>query len=123
MASWLTEPFWDAAEQGRLIVQRCRQCGLYVFRPQYACTRCLSTDLEWVASSGTGSVHSFSIVTRPAYPELPVPYAVVVVEIDEGWFMMSNLINGTVDDVRIDRRVRVAFRDCGGMTLPFVEPA
>jgi uncharacterized protein len=123
VASWLTEPFWDAAKQGQLIVQRCRECGLYVFRPQYACTRCLSTALEWEVSSGTGSVHSFSIVKRPAYPELPVPYAVVVVEIDEGWFMMSNLINCTVDDVRIDMRVRVAFRDCGGMTLPFVEPA
>jgi uncharacterized protein len=121
--SWLTAPFWAAAGEGRLIVQRCTECAAYVFRPQYACTRCLSTDLEWVDSSGTGTLHSFSIVKRPAYPELPEPYVVIVVQMDEGWSMMSNLIDCSVADVRIGMALRVAFRDVGGMSLPFMGPA
>lgn len=121
-ASWLTKPFWDAAKHGKLIVQRCTDCQRFVFRPQYACIGCLSTNLDWTESSGTGSVNSYSVVSRPAYPELPVPYAVVTVELDEGWFMMSNLIGCKVNDVQIGMRVRATFRDCGGMSLPFVEP-
>jgi hypothetical protein len=121
--TWLTEPFWQAAREGRLLVQRCAACGTYVFRPQYACTTCLSTELEWEQSAGTGTLHSFSVVRRPAYPELPVPYVVVNVEMDEGWFMMSNLIGCTVDEVAIGLRVAVSFQECNGLSLPFVRPA
>ena len=120
--TWLTEPFWDAAREGCLVVQRCTDCGEYVFRPHFACTRCLSDRLDWVQSKGTGIIDSFSIVKRPAFPELPAVYAVVSVKMHEGWFMMSNAIDCEVSDVKVDLPVRVAFRDVGGMSLPFVEP-
>lgn len=121
-ASWLTKPFWDAAAEGKLVVQRCADCGQFIFRPQYACTTCLSTNVAWVESSAQGTVHSFSVVKRPAFPELPDVYVVVVVEMAEGWYMMSNLINCPESAARIGMTVRIAFRDCGGMSLPFVEP-
>jgi uncharacterized protein len=121
--TWLTKPFWDAAAEGRLVVQRCAECGLHVFRPQIACTRCLSTSLEWTEATGRGVVNSFSIVRRPAYPELPSVYAVVAAEMEEGWYMMSNLIHCHDADVRIGMQVQTCFVEISGTSLPFVEPA
>jgi uncharacterized protein len=120
--TWLTEPFWEAAKNGRLIVQRCSDCGSYIFRPQFACTHCFSTDLNWVEASGRGVINSFSAVRRPAYPELPNPYVVVVVEMAEGWYMMSNIIGCMVDDVHIGMRVVVKLIHYGDVALPFVVP-
>lgn len=103
-------------------MQRCTDCGLYIFRPQFACTNCLSTSLEWRESTGNGVINSYSIVRRPAYPDLPEIYAVVAVEMQEGWYMMSNLIDCDIGDVRIGLRVAVKFVEVGGTTLPFVVP-
>ena len=63
--SWLTRPFWDAAAEGRLIVQQCLDCRSYIFRPEAACKKCLSENWNWTESTGTGTVHSFSIIMRP----------------------------------------------------------
>lgn len=120
--TWLTEPFWEAAKNGRLLVQRCSECGSYIFRPQFACTQCFSADLVWVEASGHGVINSFSTVRRPAYPELPDPYVVVVVKMAEGWYMMSNLIDCAVDEVHIGMRVVVKFVRYDDIALPFVEP-
>lgn len=121
-STWLTQPFWDAARIGRLIVQRCDGCRAYVFRPQYACTRCTCTNLQWVESSGRGVINSFSVVRRPAYPDLPEVYVVVVVAMEEGWSMMSNIVGCDVDAVRIDQDVRAKFVDFEEFSLPFMVP-
>ena len=120
--SWLSEPFWEAAAGGRLVVQRCDDCGAYVFRPEFACTTCFSERLTWTEATGRGTVHSYSTVWRAAFPELEAPYVVVSVEMAEGWYMMSNLVGCTLDDVRIDLPVRVRFVEYDRRHLPFVEP-
>lgn len=120
--TWLTQPFWEAARLGRLIVQRCEPCHTYVFRPQYACTRCTSTELRWVEASGHGVLNSFSVVRRPAYPDLPQVYVVVVVEMEEGWSMMSNLVGCDVESVHIGQEVHAEFFDFDGVSLPFMVP-
>jgi uncharacterized protein len=84
--SWLTRPFWDAAAIGRLVVQRCSHCGEFIFRPEAACTACLSEDLVWVKSRGTGRVHSFTVVNEGS----PGEYVLAVVAIEEGWHIHAN---------------------------------
>jgi uncharacterized protein len=121
-STWLTEPFWLAAREHRLIVQRCPSCGKYIFRPQYACTNCLTTPLEWVDATGYGVINSYSVVRRPAYPELPDVYVVLALEMEEGWFMMSNLIGCQVEDVRVGMEIQTTFVDYGALTLPFAAP-
>ena len=121
--TWLSRPFWDACAEGRLIVQQCKECGKHIFRPQFACTQCFSTDLHWVQASGKGFLHSYSTVRRPAFPELPSIYVVAAVRMEEDWFMMSNLIDCSVDEVRVEMPLEVAFKSFGELTLPFVKPA
>ena len=115
----LSEPFWAACREERLTVQRCRDCGAYVFIPQPCCGECLSDELEWVESSGKGTLYSFSTVYRPQQPSFEVPYTVVVVEIEEGWYMLSNLVGVEPDDVEIGTPLEVFFeKRSEEITLP-----
>jgi uncharacterized protein len=122
--TWLTAPFWEAARNGELTVQQCLDCAAYIFRPEAACTACLGPNLQWRVSSGRGTVHSFTIcevggVTTTMHPDAEIPYVVSVVEMAEGWHMMSNIIGCDVHDVVTGLAVRVAFVDYGDMRIPF----
>lgn len=108
--SALTRPFWDACREGRLVVQRCRDCGHHVFIPQPCCTACQAQQLEWVASSGRGRVYSYTVVHRPPRPQFEAPYVVAVIAMEEGWHMLSNLVDCAPDAVRVDLPVQVVFR-------------
>lgn len=115
----LSKPFWDACREERLVVQRCRDCAAYVFIPQPCCGECLSEDLEWVESSGRGTLYSFTTVWRPQQPTFEVPYTVVVVEVEEGWYMLSNLVGVAPEDVAIGTPLEVCFeRRSDEITLP-----
>ena len=58
----LTRPFWDAANEGRLAIQRCQACGYYNHPPKPLCDRCLSDDLAFEDVSGDGTVWSFTVM-------------------------------------------------------------
>lgn len=119
----LSRPHWDACRAGRLLVQRCADCGAHVFVPEPLCTRCTGARLEWVESAGRGAVYSFSIVHRPPRPEFAVPYVVAIVALDEGFFMLTNLVECAPADVAIGLRVEVAFRRMSEeITLPCFRP-
>lgn len=118
----LTRPFWQACRQGRLTVQRCEDCGRYVFTPQEFCRYCLSRSLCWVDSAGTGRIVTYTVVWRPQTPAFPAPYVVAVVELDEGYQMISNVVGGDVDAVSIGDRVQVLFvRVSDAIDLPCFE--
>ena len=108
---------------GELRHQRCRACGAATHTPALVCANCVSDDLEWVASTGLGEIYSYSIVWRPATPAFHVPYAPVIVQMDEGWTMLADLIGCTTDEVAIGLRVEVVFPATDdGLVLPYFQP-
>jgi len=111
--SALTRPFWEATARGQLELQRCKQCGNYVWTPQLACRTCLTETLEWVPVSGRGTVYSFVIMHRAATPVFKAPYAIVVVELEEGARILSDMVDVDVKDVQIGLPVEVAFEPAG----------
>ncbi len=119
----VSKPYWDGCRRGELLFQRCRACSATVFNPAPACRQCLSSDLAWERSAGVGSVYSWTVVHRPQTPAFTVPYAVAIVDLDEGYQMMSNVIGCRPDDVAIGMRVRVEFRAIDDeITLPYFVP-
>ena len=115
----LSRPFWDACREHRLTVQRCDACATYVFIPQAFCPACLSTELRWVESNGTGTIVTFTVVWRPQTTAFDVPYVVAVVRLDEGHEMVTNVVEADPDAVRIGARVEVCFVDVDfSVTLP-----
>ena len=109
----LTEPFWAAARERRLVFQRCRRCGTFRHLPHVMCGRCQSPDHEWVESEGRGAVYTYTIATHSVHAATAgaVPYNVVVVQLDDcgGVLVPSNLVDCAPEDVEIGMPVEVVW--------------
>lgn len=108
-ASALTEPFWEATRERRLLVQWCPRCDRGIHYPRWACPSCLGDDLEWRESAGRGSLYSFSIATAAASPMLAdlAPIAIALVDLDEGVRMVSNVVDVDLEALEVGMPVRV----------------
>ncbi|SCZ11565.1 hypothetical protein SAMN02745898_110191 [Streptomyces sp. 136MFCol5.1] len=106
-----TKPYWEAAAEGRLVIQRCRDCARHQFYPRGFCTACLSDHLEWIESAGLGRIYTFTVCRIPAHPSMrdKVPYAVAVIDLDEGVRLLTDIVDCPIDQVRIGARVEVRF--------------
>lgn len=118
----LTEPFWAAAERRELLHPRCDVCGRAFFPPHLACPHCRAAQWSWVRSAGRGEVYSFSVVHRAPQPGFATPYVIAVVDLDEGFELMTNLVDVEPDRVRIGQRVRVTWHEEQDAVLPMFRP-
>jgi uncharacterized OB-fold protein len=104
-------------------VQRCRACDRRVFIPQPFCRYCRSPELEWVPSSGRGTLYSYTVIWRPQMPAFKVPYVVGIVRMDDGYDMMSNVVECDPDAVRVGMALEVTWDDSRpGVSLPVFRP-
>jgi hypothetical protein len=117
-------PFWDAAKEGRLVLQRCTKCDGLQHYPRSLCVSCHSDRLEFVEASGRGIVHSYTVVHRSPDPERFVaPYVVALIRLEEGPMLMSNVVDIEPDSVRCELPVEVGWRDLDdGNCLPVFRP-
>ncbi|MEQ1955576.1 Zn-ribbon domain-containing OB-fold protein [Mesorhizobium yinganensis] len=116
-----TEPFWQACAEGRLTVQHCKNCGTHQFYPRPFCLSCESTSLKWVDVTGAGTIYSIATMRMPVAPELPPPYLLAIVELDEGPRLLTNIV---AESASIGERVGVTWRQReGGLPpLPVFKP-
>ncbi len=105
--SAISRPFWHAAREGRLLIQRCDACGAVQHPPGIACRACLGSELAWHEAAGSRHVYSFTIVHRSMTAGFigDEPYVVALVELDEGVRMTTNILGCPPDAVRIGLRV------------------
>jgi uncharacterized OB-fold protein len=121
--SELTAEFWAAARRHELVRPRCHSCGTSFFTPQIACPACLSEDWSYTPSSGRGTVYSATVVHRAPFPGLQTPYQVGIVDLEEGWSMLTNIVDSDAAPVAIGTPVEVAFVDVDAeLTLPAFRP-
>jgi uncharacterized OB-fold protein len=102
--------FWRALAEGELRIQRCTACSAFRHPPRPVCAQCGARESEAVAVAGTGEVWSFTVIHPPTLPAFAdrTPYAAVVVRLDEGVFLVSNLVDAPVDEIAIGTRVELA---------------
>ncbi len=117
--------FWDAAAGGRLVAQRCADCGRLRHPPRPMCPECHSLAVEVAELSGRGTVYSYEFLHHPQHPAFEYPVTAVLVDLDEGIRLVSNLTDCEKDDVRIGLPVEVHFVPAGpdGATIPVFHPA
>jgi uncharacterized OB-fold protein len=114
-----TQPYWDAAALGSLVVRRCASCGKLHHYPRAVCPFCFADAAEWQTASGRGKIYSYSIMRRAE-----VPYAIAYVTLEEGVTMLSNIVDCDFNGLRIGQAVRVVFKPTeGGPPLPMFTPA
>ncbi|OWY62439.1 hypothetical protein B7486_58430 [cyanobacterium TDX16] len=106
-----TRPFWDAAADGRLLIQRCNACEQWQYYPRPFCKRCWSEDVEWAEPSGRGTLYTFSVVRRNDLPPFGdrVPYVPAIVELDEGPRMMTEVVDADPDALEVGATLVVDF--------------
>jgi uncharacterized protein len=104
-----TATFWRGMREGILLLQHCCDCGHVQYYQQGMCRNCCGENLVHRPASGHGRVHSFSVVYRAPGPafKADVPYAVLLVELDEGPRMISTYTGGGPDEVTFDMEVRL----------------
>lgn len=114
-------PFWTAGAKGELLILRNRVTGRWVHPPE---TAPHDPSLVPTPVSGRGTVFTFTVNHQPYHPEVPVPYVVAIVELDEqpGLRLPANIVHCDPDSVRIGMRVRVLFEQHGDVHVPLFEP-
>jgi uncharacterized protein len=124
----LSAPFWEGAGQGRLVLQRCSACARFHHPPVPLCPECHCSEFEATPVSGRGRVSHFTVMRQArvvGFEDL-VPYACLVVEIDEqpGVHVVGNLVDAPADAAHVGMRVEVRFEPFGdeGMQLPHFAP-
>lgn len=100
-----TVRFWEAANEGVLLIKICKDCGESHYYPRAFCPFCFSERTEWRPASGRGTIYSYSVARRAA-----VPYALSYVSLEEGPTIMTNIVDADFDAVRIGQRVRLVFK-------------
>jgi uncharacterized protein len=111
----MTEPFWEAARQDKLVAPQCTTCNTFRLPPSAYCFKCQTREVRWVELPGTGKIASFTVVRHPLHPDLAeaCPYVSGVVDLDgtqgAGARMLVNIIDCDVDAVRIDDRVEIVW--------------
>ncbi|SKB97122.1 Zn-ribbon domain-containing OB-fold protein [Sphingopyxis flava] len=106
-------PFWAGCREHRLRLPRCRDCGLVWFPIYERCTRCTSTNLEWIDASGRGVLWGWIEMHKGYIPWFAdkLPYNVALIRLDEGPMIYSNIIDARFEDLRADLPVEVVFDD------------
>ena len=110
------EKFWTAAAEGVLLVPKCNACSRTFWHPRPRCPHCGSTRVDWIRGTGNGTVHTFTVVRQSGDPyfKTKLPYAVAMIELDEGVRIMSNIVDTPLDVLCIGMRVEVLFEAAGG---------
>ena len=84
--SALSAPYWEAAAEGRLVIQCCTACGKLRHYPRLICDQCYSDSVHWVPCTGRGTIHSWTVSHHAFHPSFAaeLPYALVTVDLEQG---------------------------------------
>ena len=115
-----TAGFWEGVRSHRLRVKRCRSCGRHLYPRRILCPACHSDELDWIDSTGLGTIYSYSTIHRAPTREFEVPYTIGIVELDEEVYMFGRIVNDGPGECSIGDRVEVRFAPVkpGGEELP-----
>jgi len=116
--------FWEGLEQGKLLIQSCASCGELRHPPGPMCPKCRSLEWKALEASGRGKVHSYVVAHHPPIPPFEYPNLIVLVELEEGTRLVSNLVGVSREQVKIGMPVVCEIVEVEeGFKLPQFRPA
>ncbi|MBI3538642.1 MAG: Zn-ribbon domain-containing OB-fold protein [Chloroflexi bacterium] len=123
----VTKPFWDSVKAHALQLQKCANCGRFIFYPRAVCPHCFSRDLNWTRVSGRGKIYGFTISHQKVIAAFAndVPYTIALVELEEGARLLTNIVGVEADPakIRVGMNVVVQYDDVTeAVTLPKFKP-
>jgi uncharacterized OB-fold protein len=125
LADAITLPFWEAAAEHRLVVQRCAACRHTRLPPAPVCPKCRSSEADWQEVPGRGEVYTYTLVHRPIAAEQTLPFVVAVITLEDsgGVRIISNLVDVEADAVAIGMPVELVWEDMSeDLAIPRFRP-
>ncbi len=103
---------WRAYPQAyRLEAARCKKCEKAFFPPRLVCNKCNGREFDSFNMKGTGKVLTHTIIRTPSDTYSgEAPFAVGVIQMDEGVRITSQIADVSIDEVKIGLPVRLEFR-------------
>lgn len=101
--------YWQSTAKGSLQIQQCTQCSKHQHYARPMCTHCGSRALDWVQTTGKGTVLSCTTVHRSPYTDIDTPYIVALIRLDEGVTLLSHLVGASPDANHCDKSVKLSF--------------
>ena len=117
--------YFQAAAQGRLIIQKCGSCGHTQFPPKALCVSCGNVP-DWIEASGKGNVYTFTIVRRHGVEPFSnlAPFVLAMIDIPEGARFMGNVTDADIDNFHVGLDVEAyALKINEELALPLWRPA
>ena len=107
----LSKPYWDAARQGVLKIQKCSNCGTVRHYPQLVCVECYSREYGWTETSGKSTLHSWTIAHHAFHAAFKdeLPYILATVDLEEGPRALGRLVGIEAQDLKIGLPLRYSF--------------
>lgn len=120
-----TQHFWDGTKRGELLLQKCDDCTNVYFPPRPFCPSCASKRVSVLQASGRGRLFSY-VINHRQHPSFDGPYAIAVVELEEGPRLMTNIVEcpQTPEALVLDMPVEVTFESVNdAISVPLFKPA
>ncbi len=103
--------FYEFCKNGELRFQRCNDCHAWRHMPREMCAKCGSWEWGWRKSSGRGEIFTWTVVNRALHPAFrdATPLAPVVIEMEEGVRLLSEVQGVAPENLEVGMRVQVVF--------------
>jgi uncharacterized protein len=111
--------WWEMAAEDKLGIQKCKGCQTLRHPPRPMCGDCHSTEWEAVEATGKGTISSFTVLTHPKFPGFDYPLIIILVDLEEGTRLTSQLVGCAPEDADFDLPVEMVIQeDPDGFKLP-----
>ncbi|NLN37997.1 MAG: OB-fold domain-containing protein [Smithella sp.] len=120
-----TKDFWEGCRSHLLQIQKCSECEKPRWLSSFMCPYCLSTNTRLFNSSGRGKVYSFVVYHVAYHPSFKddLPYVVALVDMEEGFRLLTNIIGCAPEEVHCDMEVEISWDDVTkDVSLPKFRP-
>jgi uncharacterized OB-fold protein len=117
-------PFWEGCRDDRFLLHRCDRCGRHYW-PASRCVEHGGEAMSWVEATGRGTLHTYTVMHRAYLPAMKeqVPYAVAVVQLEEGPFFHANLIDCPLEAIEVGMPLEaVMTANYSGLICPQFRP-
>ena len=116
--------WWEGIERGEILIQKCRACEALRHPPRPMCPECRSTEWDFIASAGAGTIYSYVVIHYPEVPGYDYPLVVAVVDLEEGTRLVANVEGCDWQTVEIGMEVQAFVEDVDdALKLPVFRPA
>ena len=97
--------WWDAVDEGKMLIQRCKNCQTLRHPPRPMCGECQSVEWDSIESTMEGEVYSFTTLHYPKIPGYDYPLCCAVIQLAEGTRIVSNIVGIDHEEVKIGLKV------------------